>query len=500
MVWCRANKVDDGVPRAPSLANIWRVAIVYVISFCVCVCVCIVVLSLSRCGDAQPAVFLNINYCFQLNVGCVPSKALLRAARAIREVKRSNEFGVELDASSIKVNFKTIMARLRHKRSVISPADGHSGTKSAGAHVFQGRGVFTSPNTIVVDQDVTLTFKKCVVATGGRPSVPNVPGLKEAPYTTNETLFNLERLPPRMVILGAGVIALEMAQAFASFGTQVTVLQRSKTLFASKQGDAEAAEIIQHELELSGVSFVSGSTDRVETLRTAATTDEFPLIKVTVTANGSVQELECETLLVATGRVANVENMGLEAAGIEYETGKGITIDDLSCTSNPNVYAIGDCAAGVPRLTHMSGEMAKQVVQNSLFGDNWKLSDFVVPAVAYTEPEYATVGIYSKELAEKKGMKVDCYRAGLEHNDRAILESSNVGFCKILCKAGTDEIVGCTIVADRAGEMINEVTLAMKNNLGLRAIGRNIHSYPTTGEAVMGCGLQYINSKWERLD
>lgn len=143
--------------------------------------------------------------------------------------------------------------------------------------------------------------------------------------------------------------------------------------------------------------------------------------------------------------------------------------------------------------------MAKLVVQNALFGDNWKLSSLVVPAVMYTEPEYATAGVSSKEMAEKMGLRVDTYRAGLEHNDRAILESANVGFCKIHCKEGTDEIVGCTIVAERAGEMINEVTLAMKNNIGLRAIGRNIHSYPTTSEAVMGCGIQYINSHWERL-
>jgi pyruvate/2-oxoglutarate dehydrogenase complex dihydrolipoamide dehydrogenase (E3) component len=148
----------------------------------------------------------------------------------------------------------------------------------------------------------------------------------------------------------------------------------------------------------------------------------------------------------------------------------------------------------------MSGEMAKLVVQNALFEDDWKLSSLVVPAVAYTEPEYATVGIYSAEKAMQKGLKVDTYRAGLEHNDRAILEGSNVGFCKIFCKEKTDEIVGCTIVAERAGEMINEVTLAMKNNIGLKAIGRNIHSYPTTGEAVMGCGIQYINSHWKRLD
>jgi pyruvate/2-oxoglutarate dehydrogenase complex dihydrolipoamide dehydrogenase (E3) component len=438
-----------------------------------------------------------------LNVGCVPSKALIRAAKAIREVKRSADFGVVLPAGEITVDFGKIMRRMRELRTKISPADGHAGTSGTGAHVFQGRGIFTGPNTIQVG-DTELKFKKAVIATGGRPSVPNVPGLAEAPYTTNEILFNLESLPPRMVILGAGVIALEMAQSFATFGSHVTVLQRSETLFASKQGDTEAAAILLTELESCGVHFMSGSTKQVATLRerNVDDTSQHPLMKVTVgTSDSGDVELECECLLVATGRIANVENLGLEEAGVKYELGKGVIVNDRAeSIGNPNVYAVGDCVAGVPRLTHMSGEMAKLVVQNSLFKDDWKLSSLVVPAVMYTEPEYATVGISSVEMAEKKGMKVDTYRAGLEHNDRAILESSNLGFCKIFCKADTDEIVGATIVAERAGEMINEVTLAMKNNIGLRAIGRNIHPYPTTGEAVMGCGIQYINSHWERLD
>lgn len=445
-----------------------------------------------------------------LNVGCVPSKALIRAARACSEVKRCSEFGVMLPPGQVKLDFGKVMRRLREKRTVIAPADGHAGTAGTGAHVFQGFGKFTGPNTIEVTGGTTLKFKKAVVATGGRPSIPKIPGLAEAPYTTNEVLFNLSILPPRMVILGAGVIALEMAQCFARFGSLVTVLQRSEKLFQSKHGDPEAAKIMQTELEKDGVRFVSGSTKQVTTIR-QRTDDpsELPVIKVTVetisggaAAGGSnAIELECECLLVATGRVANVENLDLEAAGIKYELGKGIAVNDLAQTvGNPNVYAVGDCVAGVPRLTHMSGEMAKLVVQNALFEDDWKLSSLVVPAVAYTEPEYATVGIYSAEKAMQKGLKVDTYRGGLEHNDRAILEGSNVGFCKIFCKEGTDEIVGCTIVAERAGEMINEVTLAMKNNIGLKAIGRNIHSYPTIGEAVMGCGIQYINSHWKRLD
>ncbi len=436
-----------------------------------------------------------------LNVGCVPSKALIRSARAIREVRRASEFGVVLPNGPISIDFGVIMKRMREKRAAIAPADGHEGTMDAGAQVFQGRGRFTGPNTIEVNGKI-LQFRKAVIATGGRPAIPKVPGLADAPYTTNEILFNLEALPPRMVILGAGVIALEMAQTFATFGSDVTVIQRSERLFQSKGGDKEAAKILQTVLEEDGVMFLTGTTKQVTTLRSRGDgPDDFPLLKLTVSNNEGDSELECECLLVATGRVANVENLGLEEAGVDYEPGKGIVVNDLSqSVGNKDVFGVGDCVAGVPRLTHMSGEMAKVVIQNALFDDDWKLSSLIVPAVAYTEPEYATVGLFAEDAASKASIDVDVYRTSLEHNDRAITESDTNGICKILCKKGTDEIVGATIVASRAGELINEVTLAMKHGIGLGGIGRNIHSYPTTGEAIMGCGLQFINARWKRLD
>jgi pyruvate/2-oxoglutarate dehydrogenase complex dihydrolipoamide dehydrogenase (E3) component len=434
-----------------------------------------------------------------LNVGCVPSKALLRAAKAIKEVRRASEFGILLD-SPPKVDFVAIMRRMRERRSVISPADGHKGTTAVGAHVFQGRGRFTSPNTIEVNGR-TLTFRKAVIATGGRPIIPYYPGLKDAPFVTNEVLFNLHELPPRMIVLGSGVVALEMAQCFALFGSQVTVLQRSERLFQSVGGDVEAASLIQKELERDGVTFMSNATvTKVTTLREYAR-DTLPLMRLSVLSSESEYDLECECLLVATGRIPNVEDIGLEDANVEFQVGKGVIVNDLSqSVSNPNVYAVGDCVSGVPRLTHQSGEMAKQVVQNALFNDSWKLSDFVTPSVMYTEPEYATVGISSEEMAALEGLQVDVYRGGLEHNDRAILESDTSGFCKVICEAGTDKILGATIVAARAGEIINEVTLAIKHNIGLSGIGRNIHAYPTTGEALMGAGIQYINSRWKMLN
>jgi len=395
------------------------------------------------------------------------------------------------------VDFPAVMARVRRLRARIAPADGHRGTEATGADVYQGMGVFTSPNTVEVNGR-TLRFKKCVIATGGRPSVPSdVPGLLDAPYTTNEGLFNLEALPPRLVILGAGVVALEMAQAFSLLGSDVTVVGRTERLLASRGADAEAAELLRRALEDDGVAFVAGRTTRVETLREPAGT-ALPLLRVHVAGAAA---RECECLLVAAGRSANVERLGLEAAGVDYAVGAGIAVDAYGrSVSNADVHAAGDCAAGTPRLTHVAGEMAKVAVQNALAGDSWRLDALVLPAVAYTHPEYATVGTASQEMADAQGVAVDVYRTGLEGNDRAILEGSDVGFCKIVVRRGTDEIVGATIVADRAGEMINEVTLAMKAGVGLGTIGRNVHPYPTTGEAVMLCGLQYINQHWTRFD
>lgn len=468
-----------------------------------------------------------------LNAGCVPSKALLKCAKLIREAKKAaevdNEFGISfvrksgepIEDAEVRADFPTIMERMRRLRSQIAPVDGHDRGTSMGAQTFQGKGVLVSPTEVEVVEtgkslgdasNPRLRFKKCVIATGGRPRVPeDIKGLKDAPYTTNLSLFNLQQLPKRMVILGAGVVALEMAQAFAAFGSEVTVLGRSGLLSG---GDKEAASALQSVLEKEGVKFLFGvKVEEVETLR-AGDDGELPLMSVSLTHKEGTEtqqrNLECECLLLAMGRAANVGGMGLEEGGVEYHPSGGVLVNDYAqSVSNPNVYAVGDCVANVPRLTHMAGEMAKVVVQNSLFEGQWKLSSFVVPAVMYTELEYAVVSkVISLDengnvvRAPKLDMEaIDVYKAELKGNDRAILDSSDKeGFVKIHCKKGTGTIVGCTIVCTRAGEMINEVSLAIKHGIDLEGIGRNIHSYPTLGEAVMGCGLQFVNSRWATFD
>lgn len=459
-----------------------------------------------------------------LNIGCVPSKSLLRCARMVREARRAaevnNEFGVRLmagnmEATRVEVDFPRVMERMRKLRAEIAPVDGHARGHALGTQTFQGRGVFVSEDEVEVVEagkslgdtaNPRLKFRNAVLATGGSALVPeDVKGLRDAPYTTNANLFNLRTLPPRMVILGAGVVALEMAQAFSSFGSQVTVLARSSVL---SQADPAAGSTIQTALEEEGVKFLTGATvEEVITLRMSESIgEELPLMKLTVSCDNRSEkdaggaatciiDLECECLLVATGRSANVRNMGLEAANVDYHPKRGVLVDNYSrSTTNSKVYAVGDCVSGMPRLTHVSGEMAKVVVQNALFGGEWTLSSLVIPSTMYTEPEYAVVG-------DVMGApdKVDVYTAELAHNDRAILDGDRTGFIKVVCQKGTGIIIGCTVVASRAGEIINEASLAIKHGIGLEGIGRNIHSYPTTGESLMGCGLQFINSKWERM-
>ncbi len=423
-----------------------------------------------------------------LNVGCVPSKALIRSAKAVREVRRAADFGITLPKGDIEVDFGAVMERMRKLRATIAPVDSHEATVEAGAQVFQGRGKFTSPNTILVNGK-ELKFKKAIIATGGRAWVPNIKGLKDAPYTTNAELFNLTELPKRMVIIGSGVVALEMAQSFQAFGSKVTVLNRSSKLFP--RADKDVGPVIDKALVEDGIKIIYNCQfDEVKTNQS----DGRKVMIVSGSSGDEQFELHADVLLVAAGRTPNTSNLGLEEAGINYDKG-GVIVDDLLRSTNPNVYAVGDCVSGVPRLTHMSGEMAKVAIQNAIFDDKWKLSSLVVPATMYTEPEYASVGRSDSDADD-----VDVYMASIEHNDRSILEGEETaGFVKVLCAKGSDKIIGATLVSSRAGEMISEIVLAMTQNIGLSAIGRAIHSYPTLGESVMGLGLQYIRTKWELI-
>jgi len=423
-----------------------------------------------------------------LNVGCVPSKALIRAARAVKEVKNASKLGINV-AGEVTVDFPFIMNRLRRLRAKISPADAVHITAGVGADVFNGRGVFTGPNTIEVNGK-TLNFKKAVVATGGSPRVPPIPGLDSVPYMTNTTLFNLEELPKRFVVIGGGPIGMEMAQTFALFGSKVTVCDLSPKVLPRE--DAQAAAIIAAEAAEDGCEFELSITD----LNFSMAGDDQPgVINVNFKrADGVEHTVPCDALLVATGRTPNVHGVGLEAAGVEFDARFGVKVDDLMQTTNPDVYSVGDCSSAW-QFTHMAGTQAQMVIDNACFGAEKKVSELIIPRCTYTSPEVAGTGKDENSL-KADGVEYDTYFADLAGNDRSILEG-NEGFVKMLVAKDEATILGCTIVAESAGEMISEITLAIQAGVDMATIARTIHPYPTVAEGIASCAFQFKAKHWQ---
>jgi len=442
----------------------------------------------ARRGGRSALIEENLHGGDCLNVGCVPSKALIRAARAVKEVKNASKLGINV-SGEVTVDFPFIMERLRRLRAKISPADAVHITAGVGTDVYQGRGVFTGPNTIEVNGN-TLNFKKAVVATGGSPRVPPIPGLDSVPYMTNTTLFNLETLPERFVVIGGGPIGMEMAQTFALFGSHVTVVDLSPKVLPRE--DADAAKIVADSAAEDGVHFELSITD----LNFSMAGDDAPgVINVNFKrSDGSDFTVPCEALLVATGRTPNVHGIGLEAAGVEFCERFGVKVDDLMQTSNPDVYSVGDCSSAW-QFTHMAGTQAQMVIDNACFGAEKKVSELVIPRCTYTSPEVAGTGKDENSL-KKDGIKYDTYFADLAGNDRSILEGSE-GFVKMLVEKDGAKILGCTIVAEAAGEMISEVTLAIQAGVDMATIARTIHAYPTVAEGIASTAFQYKTKYWQ---
>jgi pyruvate/2-oxoglutarate dehydrogenase complex dihydrolipoamide dehydrogenase (E3) component len=370
--------------------------------------------------------------------------------------------------------------------------------------MYVGKAVFIGPHELKVNGR-PVKFRKAVVATGGRAMVPPIPGLSEVPYMTNANFFNLTHLPPRLVVIGGGPIGLEMAQAFCRFGSKVTVLEAFERILGPE--DADASKVIHKVLQREGVRILTGV--KINSVSHVAG-DPWPDITIsTHTSDGQPQMVVCDVLMVATGRVPNVEGLDLEKAGVEYAPRIGIKVNDDLTTTNPDILAVGDVIDRPElRFTHGAGTMAGMAVQNALFegqglpvnAPSNKLSELVVPRCTYTEPEVASCGIANLDAAKKRGIEVDVYTSDINHNDRGILEGVEEGcFVKILCRKGTDEILGGVVVSERAGDMFAELTLAVQHRLPLTAIARTIHPYPTLGEALQQAALNYVRARWQRL-
>lgn len=410
-----------------------------------------------------------------LNVGCVPSKGMIRAARAWAAIARGEEFGLGYP-DFMQRDFGAAMARMRRLRARLSRIDSAQRFTDLGVDVFIGEGRFTDPETIAVDNH-TLRFARAAICTGARAAALPIPGLAEAGYLTNESVFSLTDLPARLAVIGAGPIGCELAQAFARFGSQVTLVERISHVLPRE--DPDAAAIVQSQMDRDGVTFAFGAG-----ITEVTQSDQGKLIRYT--APDGEHELTVDDILVGVGRAPNIEGLGLEAAGVTYDR-TGVTVDKRLQTSNPNIYAAGDICFPF-KFTHTADAMAQVLIQNALFphplGVGSATTDtLIIPWCTYTDPEIAHVGMYGAD-AQAKGIEVETFTQTLDEVDRAILDGEDDGFARVHLKKGTDRILGATIVAGHAGDMISEVTLAMNTGAGLGAIASTIHPYPTQAEAL----------------
>ena len=416
-----------------------------------------------------------------LNVGCVPSKALLRCAKAAAEVCDSGQFGVRIDGA-ISVDFGYVMERMRRLRAQISPVDSAKRySAQLGVDLFIGRGIFTGKNSIKVNGQ-TLTFAKAVVATGGTAAIPNIPGLADAPYLTNNSIFNLTELPKRFGVIGAGPIGLELAQAFQRLGSKVTVFSRDEQILPKEE--PEAVEIVKESMIKDGVTFAFNSSyKRIEGKGKTGP------VRVVLDDSGTERFIEFDALLIATGRKPSVSGLGLEDAGVKFDTRLGVVVNDKLQTTNPDIYAVGDVASKY-QFTHVADFMARLVVKNALFFGRDKVSDLLIPWVTYTDPEVAHVGLYEKDLKERN-IPFTTFKRELSDVDRGIVDGIASGYVKIHVARGKDQILGATIVGSHAGDMISEITVAMQGGMGLGRLAGVIHPYPTAAEAIRQCGDAY---------
>lgn len=423
-----------------------------------------------------------------LNTGCVPSKALIRAARAAHEIRTAHRFGVS--ASEPAIDFAKVMGHVHQAISDIEPHDSVERYNGLGVEVYQDHATLTSPWEVQVGEKI-LTARHIVLATGARPKVPSLPGIEHTPVFTSENLWSLTELPKRLVVLGGGAIGCELSQSFARLGSQVTLVEDMPQLLGRE--DPEVGEAIENTLAGEGVTVMT-DTQALEVISNASG------YQLAVEHQGERSVMAFDYLLVSVGREANIEGLGLDALGVPTTPTGTLELNERLQTRLPNIWACGDLA-GPYQLTHAAAHQAWHAAVNALFGE---LKSFTVdyrfmPAVTYVQPEVARVGLNEKE-AKAKGIAVEVTRYAMSESDRAIAEGATQGFIKVLTVPGKDKILGATIVAENAGEWLGEFTIAMKHGLGLNKLLGTIHPYPTLGEAAKATAGVWKNAhKPERV-
>jgi pyruvate/2-oxoglutarate dehydrogenase complex dihydrolipoamide dehydrogenase (E3) component len=406
-----------------------------------------------------------------LNFGCVPSKALIRASRVCSAINHATGYGI-VPTAPAHAEFGAVMERMRRLRADLSANDSAARFKSLGVDVFLGEARFLGRDAAEVDGK-RLNFRRALVATGARPAAPPIPGLAESGFLTNETVFSLTELPRRLAVIGAGPIGCELAQAFRRFGSEVWLLEALTQILPRE--DRDAARIVERAIVSDGVELLTGC--KVASVGRGAAGRI-----VRLEHRGESREIEVDEILVTAGRAPNVEEIGLEAAGVEYDRKTGVRVNDYLQTSNPHIFAAGDVCSAL-QFTHLSDAHARIVIRNALFFGRDRASSLTIPWCIYTDPEIAHVGLGEAEAAAR-GVAIRTFAQEMSAVDRAVLDGETAGVAKIHVREGTDQIVGATIVAAHAGEIISELTLAIAAGIGLGRIAGVIHPYPTQAEAI----------------
>ena len=404
------------------------------------------------------------------NYGCVPSKAIIRSARAAYVVREASDFGVS-PHNGERADFACVMERMRRLRAQISANDSVERFTKLGAEVYLGDAKFVGKNEIEVNGR-RLSFSKAIIATGARAAQLNLPGFQEVGYLTNETIFSLEELPKSLLVIGGGPIGCELAQTFCRFGSEVTLLSRGKRLLP--RDDSDAAEILKRRFEREAIHLIFGA----KLLRAEQEND---IKQVAFDRGRGEEKASAREILLAVGRQPNLDGLNTEAAGVRTDK-SGVLVDDTLRTTNPDIYAAGDICSSY-QFTHAAEAMARLAIQNALFFGRKRTSDLVIPWTTYTDPEVAHVGITEKE-ATNRGDAVATFTKELADTDRAILDGETEGYVRLYMNRKDTRLLGATIVGSHAGESIGEAVLAITQKLKVGDLSGVIHPYPTQAEAI----------------
>ncbi|MEO5565977.1 MAG: mercuric reductase [Luteimonas sp.] len=408
-----------------------------------------------------------------LNYGSVPSKALIRSARTYADMRDAHRYGAAVPAE-IDVDFHAAMERVLRVRARLSRTTSPRVLCDAGVDLFFGHAEFRAPDRLEIDGE-PLAFDKALIATGAEPDVPDIPGLADVGYFTNETVFGIGQLPARLLVIGGGPLGCEMAQTFRRFGSRVVIVQDAPLFLQHEERDA--AQILSVAFARDGIE-VRLNTDVTALRRVGGE------IHADLRSDDYVSAIVTDAVVVGTGRIPRIDDLGLDAAGIHHDPDRGVHVDDYLCTANPRVYAAGDACMEY-RFVSVAATTGRMAVANAFHGGRQRLGELVIPWCTYTDPEIAHVGLYVRE-AMHRDIALSTYTVPLHAVDRAVLDSDDIGFIKLHVADGSDRILGATIVSRNAAELISQVTQAMVAGIGMRTLAQVIHPYPTQSSAIGG--------------